>query len=740
MSKPRDVLIAIAFPGLLGVGPAAAEFKDATVGSGLFGAEPTWGAQAVDIDADGDIDVVNAHHFLSVVLFTNAGDGTFSTTGIPQIVTEVGDRHGFLWADLDGDELLDAVCSHGGGGGCGCSDDGTEVWKSLGGGILDPVIGAGGMADSVGRGRAFSAADVDGDGDLDLYHAKAPLTASPNSLYRNEGGMTFLDVAPDLGLDEIEGTVGGIFTDYDDDGDPDLLVGGEEFMRRTILWRNDGSAFADATVEAFGGELPIVAGADWGDYDNDGDVDLAVCEGADGVFDTWGVDGTEYWFFAHHRFDEDGVDAFSLESQSASPLGHLEWRGTYAPERIFLGPLGEHPTDPIFLLTDDFVGEPVFTPGVDEGLYVWRESPGGRWQIRVSAPPGTDGNYSGRIYAGGVSSPADSSLEVPALSSGRTLVYRNDGGTFTDVTIPLGFLAFVNPRGVAWVDFDNDGDLDLHLVNKGTAATVNETDVLWRNDGSSFQPLIGVGWVPGSEDHLGDGGVWADLDEDGDLDLVLQDGAGPSFFSSLAPTTFYRNDGPAGHWLAVGLGASESGGTSVGTRVACHAADRTVHRRVEANAWRGFQRPLELHFGLGDATLVDSLVIAWPWGTVEVVGPFPADTTIHVEGAVDPTAIASGGQPGPTRARVGAVVPQPARGSSAQEIRFSLSEGARVRVTVFDVAGRRVRALGEVRGRGEMSRVHWDGRDGSGAQVPAGIYFFRAEGDLRFTRKAVRLR
>ncbi len=712
---------------------AVAGFTDVTGSSGIFGDEPTWGAQAIDIDRDGDVDVVNAHHYLSVWIFTNDGTGSFTHTGIPQIVSDVEDRHGFLWADLDGDEYLDAVCSHGGDGGCACSDDGNELWRSLGGGLLDSIPGAGGMADTVGRGRCFSAADVDGDGDLDLYHAKAPLGMSPNSLYRNDGSMSFTDVANDWGVDEGYGTVGGLFADYDDDGDPDLLVGGEEFSRPTILWRNDGSGFTDVTAAAFD-SLPIVAGADWDDFDSDGDMDLAVCEGHEGIWDARGVEGNDFWFFAHHRLNDDGVDAFELDTAAASPLALLQWRGSFIPDRFFLGPDGVHPNNPVTVLTDEYVGAPPFTPGEDEGLYLWRESAGGRWQIRVSAPPGTAGNYSGRIYGSGIPYAGDSNLEQPAYPPGALRVYRNDGGVFSEITDSLGLTTSTNPRHVNWVDFDNDGDLDLHLVNKGTSETFNEPDILWRNDGAAFVPLEGAGWIPGDTDHLGDGGVWADLDEDGDLDLFLQDGAGPNFYSIQAPSTVYRNDGPAGHWLSVRLGETVHGGTYVGSRVACHAGSTVVHRRAEASPWRGFQGPLALHFGLGDRTAVDSVVVTWPGGSMEVFGPFPADTSVVLESnATD--------APTPTRPEgslVGTVTPQPARG--LQELRLVLPAGSRIGVRVFDVAGRHVRTLPELHGTGSEIRILWDGRDGSGRRVPAGIYFLRADGDLSFVRKSVRLR
>ncbi|MBZ0266976.1 VCBS repeat-containing protein, partial [bacterium] len=529
-------------------GAAHATFEERTNDAGILGSGATWGAQTIDIDEDGDLDVLSGTHFNAPFVFTNDGTGSFSLGSPPPLAQNEADRHGFLWVDLDGDGLTDILCSHGGGGGCvSCEVTGNELWRGLGDGLFELIPGAGGMADSTGRGRAFAAADIDGDGDLDLHHSQAPLVSSPNALFRNDGNLNFVDVAAAWGVDEGEGTVTGLFADYDDDGDPDLLVGGEEFGRSTILYRNDGSGFVDVTTAAFG-SLPIVAGADWGDFDNDGDLDLVIVEGDEGVFDAWRVEGNDFQFFANHRFGDDGVDAFHMDSPGGSPVASFRWRGAYSPDKVFLGPNAIPQPSPIVLLTNAYVGAPTFTPGVDEGLYCWRESPGGTWQFHVTAPPATFGSYVGIVYtAGGIGSPGDSNLETLTVTPRQPRIYRNDGGTFTELT-GLGFTTSANPRAVTWVDFDNDGDLDVHQTNKGTIAIANEQDILWRNDAGSFTALQGASWAPGDTHHLTDGGVWGDLDGDGDLDLYLLEGTGPYFPDNGAAPIYYRNNGPAGNW------------------------------------------------------------------------------------------------------------------------------------------------------------------------------------------------
>jgi hypothetical protein len=713
---------------------AAAEFTEVAESSVLWGEGQTWGGCVVDADGDGDLDILNHHHWTSGYLFWNDGAGVFSIFTHPQIVQNVQDRHGFLWADLDGDDLLDALCTHGGEAGCNCTDAGSELWRGLGDGAFDPVTGAGGMLDPGGRGRALSAADIDGDGDLDVHHGKAPLAGSPDRLWRNDGAMSFVDVAGDWGVASELGTGGALFADVDDDGDPDLFVGGEEFSRPTALFRNDGGAFTDVTAAAFG-SLPVVAGADWGDLENDGDVDLVLCEGADGIVDSWGVEGHDFWFFANHRFGDDGIDTFTMSSIGGNPVSLFQWNGRFEPDKVFLGPDGVHPSQPVFTLTDAYVGMPSFDPGADHGLYVWRASPGGPWHLHVSAPPGSYGAFSGWLYtAGGVGGPSSGNLEQPGSPVASPRVFRNDGGVFAEITSSLGLAASDNPRHVTWVDFDNDADLDIHLVAKGTSLTGNAPDVLWRNDGGTFTPLEGSSWVPGGTDNLSDGGAWGDTDLDGDLDLFHQDGAGAFFFSNLAPPRLYRNEGPTGHWLAVQLGRTDSGGTSVGAKVTCHAGALAVHRRRSADAWRGFQGAHDLHFGLGEATVIDSLVVDWPDGERDVLGPLAVDQFMWL--GSDAVAVHETG-PAATLA-VGQPTPQPARG--AQEIVFSLPAPARLQVRIYDVAGRMVRRLADEPVAEGRHRLTWDGRSDAGLPVPAGVYFIRGLGDAPFVRKAVRVR
>ncbi|MBZ0268758.1 FG-GAP-like repeat-containing protein [bacterium] len=726
-------LLATLLPGL--VPPALAQFTDRTVDAGLLSYDLTWSGALSDVDRDGDLDIYAGHHFHPPVLWWNDGDANFDSTAHPQFWSGALDRHGALILSLDSDADPEIVVMHGGQGGEGA--EASELYRNDGGGSLVSLLGAGGLADSPGRGRCASAADYNGDNRVDVWVGQAT-GVSPNRLYRNDFPLFFTELGAAAGLDEYDGTAGGLWGDIDDDGDPDLLVGGEEFPRPTILWRNDGGVFSDAS-SLFSPPLPVLSGADFGDFDNDGDLDLAACDGQLGIFDAIDPANPVVYFF-NTRYAENGVDGLTIASVSDTATAEFRLRGVADTSKVFLGPSEVLAPSGVISLTDDYVGAPTFTPGVDRGTWVWRASPGGPWEIRCSTPLVNLDTFDGWLRQKFLTpSVTPHDLEAANFVSGAPHVWRNDGGSFVEISGTLGLPAFmVNPRDISWVDHDNDGDLDLHVVDKGTSGVPNAADRIFRNDGASFADVTSVEKIGGSTTGLGDGAVWGDMDNDGDLDLYLMEGAGPLFYSAEGPSRFYENTGQRGPSLQLDLVGRQSGGAAVGTKVTAVIGGQTVYRRVQANAWAGLMDPLRIHIGMNGAADVDTLTIEWISGITEIftdVTPGVWTLTESIPGTDTPEIAL----PSPASWGVSTLAPQPGRG--VQSLRLMASRPVRLEVTVHDVAGRLVRDLTRDTVEDGGTEIRWDGRDAAGTRVPAGVYFLRvSDGERSVTRKSTRLR
>jgi hypothetical protein len=329
------------------------------------------------------------------------------------------------WADFDNDGQLDEFV--------GFRGRPNRLYRQAHGRFED-VAASVGVADNVET-RAAAWGDFDGDGNIDLYVGFAG--GAPNKLYRNEGdGRHFTDVAPQLGLNLTGVTRQVSWIDYDNDGDLDLFIAFRDQPNR--LFRNDGGRFTDVTAESGIGDPRKSVGAVWFDMDGDGDLDLFVAnqEGdANGLFRNdnghfvdvareWGVDaaGRPPAFGgvgpAVADFDGDGLlDLFVAN---------------YGPSALYRNDGGRRFID------------------VTKAAGVWFEQ-------HATTPAWGDYDNDGRpdLYVAGF---------LATETHYRDHLFHNDGGTFRDV-LPELVHEHDASHGVQWVDFDNDGALDLSLTN-----------------------------------------------------------------------------------------------------------------------------------------------------------------------------------------------------------------------------------------------------------------------------------
>ena len=453
------------------------------------------------------------------------------------------------------------------------------------------------------NGRAMAggacAGDFDGDGWLDLYHVRG--ASGRNRLYRNKGDGTFEDVAAAAGVDvEAADTSGPTFVDYDGDGDLDLFLGGM-VGRAPQLFRNKGDGtFEDVTIAA-GLVFTRVnnVSAAFGDYDRDGDLDMFVAHwelqgqvigspqmlwrnNGDGTFtDVSGASGITAMYIgsADYSFtpnftdiDSDGwLDVLLTSDFETSRILRNRGNGTFAD------------------ITTDVISD---KSGMGAGVGDYDNDGDLDWFVSS-------------IFD--VTRDVEDGPDPTQLSGNR--LYRNNGlGVFEDVTTAAGVRLGYWGWGSAFIDFNNDCWLDIYHTNGwfGRRAFDEDPSRLFvsNGDGTFTEASLASGI---DDTRQGRGIVCFDFDRDGDMDI---------FQANLnEPGRLFRNDTPADlGWLHVTLRGKVPNTEGVGARIHVSIGGLVQMRELRCGNNYVSANPVEAHFGLGPATSVDTVRVAWPDG------------------------------------------------------------------------------------------------------------------------------
>jgi hypothetical protein len=528
----------------------------------------------------------------------------------------------------------------------------------------------------------------------------------------------FVDVANATLADTQRGW-GVAWGDYDKDGDLDLLLMNTGFQDGRIF-RNDGG---DSFVIAPGSPLGFLGlAANWGDYDDDGDLDiyLTIAGAPNKLYENQGngsftlitsgpqADASQSYGFAWVDIDNDhDLDLYVANNGQANRLFRNEGDGTFADAT-------ETPLD------DTGNGQAVtwgdYDNDGDLDVYLSNlyspnnllRNDGGTF-ADVTIPP-LDNAGPGRGAAwGDYDNDGDLDLYLVVEFSQNRLL-RNDGAAgFTDVTTgPLGVVGDTFNAG--WLDYDNDADLDLYVVNFSTT-TPNK---LLRNDGGGvFTDVVS----PAANDSAsGIGMGCADYDQDGDVDIYVA--------NYEAPNRLLRNDFDNGnHWLHVDLSGTASNRLGIGARVRVVAGGVSQIHEVEPSSGFLAQHSFIVEFGLGAATVADTLEIRWPSGIVQDMTNVSADQRLNVVERDQAVAVGDRGY-APGRLGLSGGAPSPFAGAS--RIVFTLATDTNVRLSVHDLAGRLVTTLVDGWRPAGVQAAVWDGRN-DGRPVGTGVYLLRLQ-------------
>jgi hypothetical protein len=421
--------------------------------------------------------------------------------------------------------------------------------------------------------------DYDNDGYQDLY------VTDEDKLFRNNGNGTFTEgpsIANDSSYDRASH-----FGDYDNDGDLDLGVTWNLHVNRN----NGDGGFSSVSNGSLGiSSINNLGDFAWMDYDGDGDLDL------------WAPNGSSPYAY---MYQNDGDGTFTgIDGDTIGLSANTNGETTAAADYD-----GDGMLDILYRASS---------------AYLWHNNGDGTFTNVTSSAgislAGYDGGYNGSAF-GDYDNDGDMDLYGGRASANK--LYRNNGnGTFTDVTSAAGVAAGSsdNTKGIAWGDYDNDGDLDLYVAHDDAANN------LFENNGDGT--FTDVGPEHAVADAASSGGVmWEDYDNDGDLDIFVGNSSNNS--------KLFRNNNNSPNYLrvrVVGTGAGATNTTGLGTRVELYAANGTTflaQRLIGTATGYGTNKPMWAHFGGVDPATTYVVKVYFNTGTVSSsVTPGSASTTI----------------------------------------------------------------------------------------------------------------
>jgi hypothetical protein len=448
---------------------------------------------------------------------------------------------------------------------------------------------------------------------------------------------------------EIEYSWTCAWGDYDNDGFPDLFVGNSYKANNSLFHNNGDGTFTKVTNSAVGDIVTDIVnchGCAWGDYNNDGFVDMIVSQtngklrlyknNGDGTFT--GVNsagsGDDSSVFnrtdARHTvawadYDNDGLLDFAVVvhgPNGRNRLYHNNGDGTFTEARDSV--ISQDPADWDGLAWGDYDNDgypDLFVANFGGTNILYHNNGDGTFTKVAGSVVGRDeGSFAGAAW-GDYDNDGYLDLFVSCQDSGPNLLFHNNGdGTFTKIT--NGPIANGNHgRGCVWGDYDNDGWLDL-FVNRGSpygSGGAGETNALYQNNGDGTFTEI-TNSVVVADVGQGQACAWGDYDNDGFPDLFVANGG---FLVGLHKQAnfLYRNNGNSNNWIVFTLAGTVSNRSAVGAKVRLKAriAGKVFWqmREISGGGNGGGQNDLRASFGLGDATLVDTVRIEWPSGTVQ---------------------------------------------------------------------------------------------------------------------------
>jgi len=512
------------------------------------------------------------------------------------------------------------------------------------------------MPEIMGSGVALF--DYDNDGDLDVYliqgatfdpaqdprHAKFPPPAGwkpGNRLFRNllseTGKLQFVDVTEQAGVGHVGYGMGVAVGDYDNDGFQDLYV--TNFGRNVLYHNNGDGTFTDVTAKAGVDDPRWSTSAAWVDYDRDGRLDLFVANYLD-----FTVKGNKHCFAP--TGDRDYCTPKMYEPVPAR-LFHNSGDGTFEDVTEAAG-IGAAIGPGLGVACADFNGDgwpDIYVANDGSAAHLWinqRNRTFKEQSLLAGAAYSVDGlpQAGMGVTAGDFDGDGDEDIFKTNLTNEGANLYVNDGrGNFYDASAEFGLLLPTFPYtgfGTEWFDYDNDGRLDLFIANgavnrmeslRGSPYPFGQPNQLFHNEGQGkkFREMSAIAGPAFATSEVSRGAAFGDINNDGAIDIVVANNNGPARLLLNQTRSLNHN-----HWLLVRLEAGNGNRFAIGARVEVALHGRSLLRRAYTDGSYLSANDIRVHFGLGEDTKIEKLIVNWPDGRREEWDRLEADRIVTI--------------------------------------------------------------------------------------------------------------
>jgi hypothetical protein len=493
-----------------------------------------------------------------------------------------------------------------------------------------------------GNGSGVAMFDYDNDGKLDLYFVTATLlplgTAkkNPNRLYKNLGENRFRDVTAASGLGFAGFCHGVVVGDVDNDGDQDVFLCN---YGPNVLYLNQGNGTFFDISKAAGIDRPgWSSGGAFLDADNDGDLDLYVAN-----YGAWTYPQDD--LFCGDR--DKGVRIY-CSPRSIRPVKHILYRNngdrtfTDVTDAAGLGRSDGHGFGVVAADLNDDGRIDLFVANDMDPNFVFFNNGDGTFEDATETS-GAALDEKGQALSGMGADAEDvdgdglPEILVTNFANEANTLYQNLGkGRFLDISPYFGFASDTLPWvgwGTALADFDNDGwpdnfvtngqvDNNRHLL--GQRISYEQPPGLFHNkQGKRFRLATRDAGPYFDSAHVGRGAAFGDLDNDGDIDIVVN-------HKDARPALLRNDSRHSNHWIRLALQGTISNRDAVGAKVEVVAGHRTIHRQRKGGCSMLSSNDPRLLIGVGEAAEVAELVVSWPSGAVSRLEHLGVDQTYTV--------------------------------------------------------------------------------------------------------------